>query len=185
MQQQQSSIHILEGNCCSCSALAGASLRYAVCHTFSSSFLRSGSSCGLYPTSFISSFVPLHYTRSQLTIFPPPWHTNPHTYPQHKCAHVSGQTRATVLTGFHSPSLRPSFISVAYRPPAAFCCCARLAAPGCVTGRRWHKTYPYKAGALCHTRPLHCVSIAPCGSFTGHPSRGHSQAIPSYLLHCL
>jgi hypothetical protein len=65
----------------------GAPLRYAVCHTFSSSFLRSGSSCGLRLTSFFSSFVPLHFVsftalliayaarrRSQLTkqCFAPP-----------------------------------------------------------------------------------------------------------------
>ena len=40
---------------------AGAPLRCAVCHTFSSSFLRSGSSCVLRLTSFITSFVPIYY----------------------------------------------------------------------------------------------------------------------------
>jgi hypothetical protein len=42
---------------------SGASLRYAVCHTACSSYgIRHGSSCVLHATSFISSFVPLHYT---------------------------------------------------------------------------------------------------------------------------
>lgn len=85
----------------------------------------------------------------------------------------------------HYASLRHSFTSVSHSPPAAFCCYARLAATGCVTGCRWHSTYPYKANALCHSQPLHCVSIASCGRFTGNPSLWHSQAIPSYLLHCL
>jgi hypothetical protein len=47
---------------------SGASLRYAVCHTSCSSYgIRHGSYCVLHATSFITSFVPLHYTRSQLT----------------------------------------------------------------------------------------------------------------------
>lgn len=42
---------------------SGASLRFAVCHTSCSSYgIRHGSFCVLYATSFISSFVPLHYT---------------------------------------------------------------------------------------------------------------------------
>ena len=42
---------------------SGASLRYAVCHTSCSSYgIRHGSYCVLHATSFISSFVPLHYT---------------------------------------------------------------------------------------------------------------------------
>ncbi len=45
---------------------------------------------------------------------------------------------ATILTGFHYAPLRPPFTSVASSPLAAFCCCARLAATGCVAGHRWH-----------------------------------------------
>lgn len=81
--------------------------------------------------------------------------------------------------------LRHSFTSVRRNPPAAICCCARLAATCCVTGHHLHKTHTYKAGALCHMLPLHCVSIATCGCFTGHASRWHSQSIPSFLLHSL
>src|SRR5690606_42063906 len=42
---------------------SGAPLRFAVCHTTCSSYgIRHGSSCVLHATSFISSFVSLHYT---------------------------------------------------------------------------------------------------------------------------
>ena len=41
----------------------GATLHFAVCHTACSSYgIRHVSSCVLHATSFISSFVPLHYT---------------------------------------------------------------------------------------------------------------------------
>ena len=44
---------------------------------------------------------------------------------------------ATVLTGFHYAQLRKPFTSVAFSSLAAFCCYARLAATGCVSGYRW------------------------------------------------
>lgn len=47
---------------------AGAPLHCAVCHTFSSSFLRSGSSCVLHLTSLITSFVPLHFVSFTILI---------------------------------------------------------------------------------------------------------------------
>ena len=118
-----------------------APLRFAVCHTFSSSFLRSGSFCVLYATSFISSFIPLHCTRSQPGVLLQVMASRPLRF-----AAIQGGMRmplrkaiATVLTGFHYAPIRPPFTSVASSPLAAFCCCARLAATGCVAEHRWHK----------------------------------------------
>ena len=166
----------------------GAPLRFAVCHNFSSSFLRSGSSCVLYVTSFISSFVTLHYTRSQ----PGSLLQGMQSRSWHSWAIPGGmpcpsQAHATILNGFHYAPLRPSFTSVTSSPPAAFCCCARLAATGCVTGRRWHRSTLIRLTPYATLCPFTVCPSPPAkaGAFTGHPSRWHSQAIPSYLLHCL
>ena len=172
-------------HCCSCIA-EGAPLRCAVCHTFSSSFLRSGSSCGLCLTSFIaSSFrsIPLHSQPGICLRSPVP-------HPMHKAkAAAAHRLLHQAQCSFHyiSASLRYSFTSVRRSPPAAFCCCARLAATACVTGQRWHRSTlirltPYATRCpftVCPSPPAKAVG------FTGHPSRWHSQAIPSYLLHCL
>jgi hypothetical protein len=165
--------------------LPGASLRYAVCHTFSSSFLRSGSFCVLCLTSFIASCVSLHFVSFTCAAV---------AYAARRCKppfvafvlhHLRAAPAAHLFIPLHYATLRHSFTSVSHSPPAAFYCYARLAATVCVTGRRCHSTHAYKADALCHALPLHCVPIAPCVRFTGHPSRWHSQAIPSYLLHYL
>lgn len=97
---------------------SGAPLRFAVCHTTCSSYgIRHGSFCVLHATSFISSFFPLHYT----TFVAWPFATH---YPEHKpkaqVMHIPfRKPDATILTGFHSATLRPTFISVAFSPPAA------------------------------------------------------------------
>ena len=49
-------------------------------------------------------------------------------------AHAVGKAYPTILTGFHYATQRTAFISIAYSPPAAFCSCARLAAPGLRSG---------------------------------------------------
>ncbi len=91
---------------------AGASLRFAVCHTFPPpSCVRAASVSCMPFRSFRSSFHSIAPLRKAC---------------------------ATVLTGFHYAPLRPPFTSVASSPLAAFCCCARLAATGCVAGHRWH-----------------------------------------------
>ena len=85
-----------------------------------SSCLRSGSYCVLHATSFISSFVPLHYTTFASKPFATrqgiPGHTQSNTLGY---APAFQQTIPTILTGFHSASLRHSFTSVAFSPPAA------------------------------------------------------------------
>lgn len=100
---------------------SGASLRFAVCHTACSSYgIRHGSSYVLHATSFISSFVPLHYTTFVARLFAVRHGTLSTTQSKSTSdAHTFPQTNATILTGFHSATLRPTFISVAFSPPAA------------------------------------------------------------------
>ena len=79
-----------------------------------------GSYCVLHATSFISSSVPLHFTSfaaSRLLQGRVP-------LSRHKSQYTGGspaftQATPTILTGFHSASLRHSFTSVAFSPPAA------------------------------------------------------------------
>ena len=92
-----------------------------------------GSYCVLHATSFITSFVPLHYTSfaakpfaSRLSI--PLQNTKQHTW---ECTSLS-QANATILTGFHSAALRHSFTSVAFSPPAAHNLLALRTHFGCV-----------------------------------------------------
>ncbi len=101
---------------------SGASLHYAVCHTPCCSYsLRSGSylcpSCHFI--HFVLRYATLHLVRS-LTICYKSWHTLPYTNQSTSDAHSFSQTNATILTGFHSATLRPTFISVAFSPPAAY-----------------------------------------------------------------
>ena len=110
---------------------SGASLRYAVCHTSCSSYgIRHGSYCVLHATSFISSFVTLHYTSfvASLTICFKAGHPFQRTKPDAKVCTCLSQSIPTILTGFHYASLRHSFTSVAFSPPAAHNL-ARLAYP--------------------------------------------------------
>ena len=109
---------------------SGASLRYAVCHTSCSSYgIRHGSYCVLHATSFITFFVPLHYTSFAACPFAARQGilSNPQSLKQ-KYAPAFPQAIPTILTGFHFASLRHSFTSVALSPPAAHYL-ARLAYP--------------------------------------------------------
>jgi hypothetical protein len=54
-----------------------------------------------------------------LTICCKAWHTIRSTKQSTSDAHTFSQAYATLLTGFHSAPLRPTFISVAFSPPAA------------------------------------------------------------------
>ena len=148
-------------HCCSCIA-KGAPLRFAVCHTFSSSFLRSGSSCVLYVTSFISSFVPLHYTRSYQDILlrvMASRHRHTAPFPA-GCTCPSQSPRYST----HRVPLcsTTSFIHVS--PIQSTRCLLLLCSP-CGHRLRYGaalaQIHPHKADALCHTLPLHCVSIVP------------------------
>lgn len=102
---------------------SGASLRYAVCHTSCRSYgIRHGSYCVLHATSFITSFVPLHYTSFAARPFAarlgiPCQHHKSMT--QWECTSLS-QASPTILTGFHFAVLRHSFTSVAFSPLAAY-----------------------------------------------------------------
>ena len=86
---------------------SGASLRYAVCHTSCSSYgIRHGSYCVLHATSFITSFVPLHYTSFVACPFAARQGilANPHN--RHESMHLP----------FRNPSLQysPGFITLHY-----------------------------------------------------------------------
>ena len=109
---------------------SGASLRYAVCHTSCSSYgIRHGSYCVLHATSFTTSFVPLHYTSFVACPFAARQGilADPQSLKQ-KYAPTFPQAIPTILTGFHFATLRHSFTSVAFSPPAAHYL-ARLAYP--------------------------------------------------------
>lgn len=76
---------------------------------------------------FVLRSATLHHVRSP-TICCKAWHTTQHTKQSTSDAHTFSQTNATILTGFHFATLRPTFISVAFSPPAAnnFACLACL-----------------------------------------------------------
>ncbi len=76
---------------------------------------------------FVLRSATLHHVRS-LTICCKAWHTFQHTKQSTSDAHSFSQNNATILTGFHSATLRPTFTSVAFSPPAAnnFACLACL-----------------------------------------------------------
>ena len=125
---------------------SGAPLCFAVCHAAcsSSSFLTAAT------VSFtpLRSFLPLFRfitPRSQLNHLLQGWaFLQPDTMQCTKeCTNLS-QTNATILTGFHSASLRHTFTSVAFSPPAAFFSFAR---------RQPHLGCVHLAAANCSCRP--------------------------------
>ena len=67
---------------------------------------------------FVLRFTSLHHVLT-LTICFKAWHTILSTNQNTSDAHTFSQTHTTILTGFHSATLRPTFISVAFSPPAA------------------------------------------------------------------
>lgn len=109
--------------------------RYAVCHTPCYSYsLRSGSY--LCPSPHF-----IHYVLRSATITPRSYlrrcfiswlPTCKHTKPTHRReAHFISQANGTILTGFHYASLRHSFTSVAFSPPAANNLACLAACHGC------------------------------------------------------
>ena len=120
--------------CCTCNAQGcSVSLRSLSCR-LQFLLIPHGSYSVLHATSFISSFVPLHYT----TFASNPFATR-QGIPCHPQSNTLGyapafpQTIPTILTGFHSASLRHSFTSVAFSPTAAnFCYARRPPHLGCV-----------------------------------------------------
>ena len=131
---------------------SGAPLRYAVCHTSCSSYgIRHGSSCVLHATSFISSFVPLHYTSFVAKPFASCWASQAMHIPSHRECTSLSQANPTILTGFHFATLRHSFTSVAFSPPAALFSCAR---------RQPHLGCVHLAAANCSSRTSISQSIA-------------------------
>ena len=118
-----------------------------------------GSYCVLHATSFISPFLPLHYTSFAANPFASRlgpaiishWLSTGGTpaFPQaatQACLTVPGEW----LTGFHSASLRHSFTSVAFSPPAAHNLLAVRSHFGCV----------HLASANCSCRTSISQSIA-------------------------
>jgi hypothetical protein len=67
---------------------------------------------------FVLRSATLHHVRSP-TICYKAWHTIQSTKQSTSDAHTFSQTHPTILTGFHSATLRPTFISVAFSPLAA------------------------------------------------------------------
>jgi hypothetical protein len=67
---------------------------------------------------FVLRSATLHHVRT-LSICYKAWHTIQSTKQSTSDAHTFSQPHATILTGFHSAILRPTFISVAFSPPAA------------------------------------------------------------------
>ena len=138
-----------------------------------------GSYCVLHATSFITSFVPLHYT----TFAAKPFcckagHPKPHTKQYTWDAPAFSQAIPAILTGFHSASLRHSFTSVAFSPPAALFSFAR---------RQPHLGCVHLATANCSCRTSISQSIAkvhlhssatcvPCGKYTSVASYGAAIA---------
>ena len=111
-----------------------------------------GSYCVLHATSFSTSFVPLHYTTFAAKPFATrqgiPGHTQSNT---HGNAPAFPQANPAILTGFHSASLRHSFTSVAFSPPAALFSFAR---------RQSHLGSVHFATANCSCRTSISQSIA-------------------------
>jgi hypothetical protein len=105
--------------------------------------LRSGSSCVLHPSSFIPSCVPLHSTRSPLSILLQGMAALAITHKQYykACTYISAKP-SCMLAGFHCAPLRRSFAqkgSVHPLPILVLAC----AAAGCVPGLHCHNTYAY------------------------------------------
>ena len=71
---------------------------------------------------FVLSSAAFHIVHS-LTICCTAWHTFQLTKQSTSDAHTFSQANATILTGFHSATLLPTFTSVAFSPPVAnnFC----------------------------------------------------------------
>ena len=110
--------------CCTCNALRAAT---QVCHTTcsSSSFLTAAPASFTKLRSLLPSFRFIS-PRSQLNICFSAWHPAPKTQTiALQDAQFLSQATAAVLTGFHSASLRHSFTSVSFSPPAAHFCYAR------------------------------------------------------------
>lgn len=103
--------------CCTCTALR---VLRSLSHCLQ--LIRHSSRQLLCPSCHLIHFVlrsaPLHHVRT-LTICCKAWHTIQHTKQSTSDAHTFSQAHATILTGFHSAPLRPTFISVAFSPPAA------------------------------------------------------------------
>ena len=110
-----------------------------------------GSSCGFHATLFISSSVSLHFTsfaacRLLQGWVPPSKHQSQYT----GGSPAFTQVTPTILTGFHSASLRHPFTSVAFSPPAAHNLARRPPHFGCV----------HLASANCSCRTSISQSIA-------------------------
>ncbi len=130
---------------------SGAPLRYAVCHAAcsSSSFLTAATVSFTPLRSLLPSFRFIT-PRSQLFIcFMAGQPISQAQIITQGCTSHS-QANATILTGFHSASLRHSFTSVAFSPPAAHNLARRPPHFGCV----------HLASANCSCRTSISQSIA-------------------------
>jgi hypothetical protein len=151
-----------------------------------------GSYCVLHATSFITSFVPLHCTTFAANTFAsrlgiPLPDTKQHTW---ECTSLS-QANATILTGFHSASLRHSFTSVAFSPPAAHIFCSpafpisAAFAKCCPDHNTWHMAHSSLISP-CSTK-LTCIVPPPPypdGKYTSAAPHGAGIAIRSSWLYC-
>ena len=131
---------------------SGAPLRYAVCHAAcsSSSFLTAASVSFTPLRSFLPSFRFIT-PRSQLIHLLQGRASRPLTKQYTWDAPAFSQAIPAILTGFHSASLRHSFTSVAFSPPAALFSFAR---------RQPHLGCVHLAAANCSCRTSISQSIA-------------------------
>ena len=130
---------------------------------------------------FVLRSATLHHVRSP-TICCKAWHTIQHTKQSTGDAHTFSQTHATILTGFHSAPLRPTFISVAFSPPAAnnFARLAyhRLRYGASLTQTLAHALAGHKAiKCMSRSAPSLCVHRS-WRHFTVRPSQWCSQPLP-------
>ena len=139
--------------CCTCNALWV--LRFATQFVMLLAVPPHSSRQLLCPSRhFVHSFLryaSLHHVRSQ-AICCKAGHPKPTTQSHtHGNAPAFSQANSTILTGFHFASLRYSFTSVAFSPPAALFSCAR---------RQPHLGCVHLAAANCSCRTSISQSIA-------------------------
>ena len=95
--------------------------------------------------------------------------------------HTFSQANATILTGFHSASLRHSFTSVAFSPPAAYYLARRPPTSAAFTLRMLiaHSYLISQSSAKVH---LHSsATFVPFGKFTAVASYGAGIAAATWL----
>ena len=125
----------------------------------------------------------LHHVRNS-TICSKAGHPKPHTKSNTLGnAPAFPQAIPTILTGFHSASLRHSFTSVAFSPPAAhnLACLAACHSYGFVMVFVRH-TLSDENKNTCQTLASHCCCLSPFHGFLASTVAGARSQFQSFLL---